>query len=872
MVKSFLSKPFIFSAVAAFPFILLSTQVLTYQGIVQAQTSIPSPTGLNYQCNSQGNQVALSWNQAIGAEYFLVRINDTSNDNSSTVQWGWYVPGTTDVSNDYVAGVTYTTTVIPGKNYIWWVHSQTGYISSDPAYGGFTCTAQQTGPALINVKDYGAKGDGITDDASAIQRAIDQASNSSTVYIPAGTYMLGASAGSPSNFSNGQPMQTALWLKASNVTIKGDGTSTVLKLMPRKKMRVLSITGDSNTIDSIVVDGNKSQRNGTVGYPGGDVVDGLIVGESYRRNLTVKNCEIRNGIETGIGFWQNSYALVQNCYNYDNGTLQAGGSGIDLSGGVSNKAINNRLIGNTYGIWSSFGSNGTEIRNNIIQNNDRSGLALGGYDQSGNDRNFIIDGNTVSGNGKDGFAAVGINYVQGGTFTNNKVIDNYYDGFQIYDTVAGKNSTNWVIENNICSNTGSNTSQMFGIRIIGAAKNITIRNNTCQNNGKSLADQIVVDSQAQVNSDWRSINTISYTAISIPTPTPTPSVAPTPTPTPTPTLIPTPTPTPIPSPPTSLIASCSSSGTTANLSWSQSTSATSYALRVNNLADGWTGTCSSLNGDFCANTTLNTYSFSSKPGVTYSWWVHSLNSSGWSNQANGSNFTCTALTPTPTPTATPTATPISTATPTPTVTPTPTLTPTPTSSPTSTQTIFPTPTPLPTTIPLPSSVPLPSPIVRFQNDPKVYILQPSTNQIKWVPNPNIFNTLGLNWQSIEVLPSAAQSNYQRAKLLRAENDPKVYYITETGLKRHIPNPAVFLSYDNKWSDILTVKPFELSTIPDNVLIRTASDQKVYKLENDAKRWIKTAEIFNRLGYKWNEIAPVNATELESYPLGVPIEY
>lgn len=338
--------------------------------------------------------------------------------------------------------------------------------------------------------------------------------------------MLGTSAGSPSNFSNGKPMQTALWLKANGATIKGDGSTSVLKLMASKKMRILSITGDNSTVDSIVADGNKAQRNGTVAYPDGDVVDGLIVGESYRQHITVKNCEIRNGIETGVGFWQNTYALVDNCYNHDNGTLTAGGSGIDLSGGTANKATNNRLIGNTYGIWSSFGSNGTEIRNNVIQNNDRSGLALGGSDPSGNDKSFIVDGNTISGNGKDGFAAVGVSYVQGGTFTNNKVLDNAYDGFQIYDTVDGKNTTNWTIQNNTCSNTGNNTSQMFGIRIIGAAKNITIKNNICQNNGKSISDQIVIDTKAQANSDWQTANTISYGNTTVTTPnitTPTPS-------------------------------------------------------------------------------------------------------------------------------------------------------------------------------------------------------------------------------------------------------------------------------------------------------------------------------------------------------------
>lgn len=466
------------------------------------------PTGLSYQCNNQGSQVTLSWKAATGAEYYLLRINDTSNDATAT-QWNWYSAGTTDVNNDHVTQVTYTTPIIPGKNYIWWIHSQAGYVSSDAAYSGFTCSAPAVS-LLINVKDYGAKGDGITDDAPAIQTAIEKAGTGSTVYIPAGTYMLGTSAGSPSNFTNGKPMQTALWLKTNGATIKGDGNTTVLKLMANKKMRILSITGDNNTVDSIVADGNKAQRNGTVPYPDGDVVDGLIIGESYRQHITVKNCEIRNSIETGVGFWQNSYATVDNCYNHDNGTLTAGGSGIDLSGGTANKATNNRLIGNTYGVWSSFGSNGTEIRNNIIQNNDRSGLALGGYDPSGNDKNYIIENNTISGNGKDGFAAVGISYVQGGTFTNNKVTDNIFDGFQIYDTEEGKNSTNWTIQNNTCSNTGNNTSQPFGIRIIGSAKNITIKSNICQNNGKSISDQIVIDSKAQVNSDWKTVNTISF--------------------------------------------------------------------------------------------------------------------------------------------------------------------------------------------------------------------------------------------------------------------------------------------------------------------------------------------------------------------------
>ena len=50
----------------------------------------------------------------------------------------------------------------------------------------------KTGGTVYNIMDYGAKGDGVTDDAAAIQTAIDQCSKSGggTVLVPAGrTFM-----------------------------------------------------------------------------------------------------------------------------------------------------------------------------------------------------------------------------------------------------------------------------------------------------------------------------------------------------------------------------------------------------------------------------------------------------------------------------------------------------------------------------------------------------------------------------------------------------------------------------------------------------------------------------------------------------------
>lgn len=44
---------------------------------------------------------------------------------------------------------------------------------------------------FLNVKDFGAVGDGIADDAAAVQSALDKAENGGKVYIPAGNYRIG---------------------------------------------------------------------------------------------------------------------------------------------------------------------------------------------------------------------------------------------------------------------------------------------------------------------------------------------------------------------------------------------------------------------------------------------------------------------------------------------------------------------------------------------------------------------------------------------------------------------------------------------------------------------------------------------------------
>ncbi|AUG75220.1 hypothetical protein CFP65_0241 [Kitasatospora sp. MMS16-BH015] len=71
-----------------------------------------------------------------------------------------------------------------------------------------------TGPDWFNVKDYGAIGDGTTDDTAAVQRALDAAAagGGGTVYFPVGQYRVVPGTGTP-----------ALALKGNGIKLLGAG-------------------------------------------------------------------------------------------------------------------------------------------------------------------------------------------------------------------------------------------------------------------------------------------------------------------------------------------------------------------------------------------------------------------------------------------------------------------------------------------------------------------------------------------------------------------------------------------------------------------------------------------------------------------------
>lgn len=116
-------------------------------------------------------------------------------------------------------------------------------------------------------------------------------------------------------------------------------------------------------------------------------------------------------------------------------------------------------------------------------------------------------------------------------------------------------------------------------------------------------------------------------------------------------------------------------------------------------------------------------------------------------------------------------------------------------------------------------------------------------------------------------------------MIRARGDIDVYIVKYVGVKkfkRLILSPSVFNNYGHlKWSDIRDIDQSVVNAFTTSELVRAVGDEKVYKLypsgDSGQKRWIKTADVFSRLGYDANAIYEINSFDRDSYVTGSDLE-
>jgi hypothetical protein len=197
-----------------------------------------------------------------------------------------------------VTGETYVTSVTP---YNFGTNSGVTLINDVVAKGPW-----------VDVRAFGAKGDGITDDTAAIQAAINSLTSGGTVFFPKGIYLIKRTVGTVEKWG--------IKIAQSNIRMIGDFAtlkrydSDISNIANAYPILFVGVPEDNDAsateniiIENIVFEGNDT-RHSTTGNALADCRTSIFVRNT--KNITIKNCTFNKVDSSAI------YCLAPYTYSY----------------------------------------------------------------------------------------------------------------------------------------------------------------------------------------------------------------------------------------------------------------------------------------------------------------------------------------------------------------------------------------------------------------------------------------------------------------------------------------------------------------------------------------------------------------------------
>lgn len=322
-------------------------------------------------------------------------------------------------------------------------------------------------------QDYGAAGNGTTDDTAAIQAALTAAPLGGIVYLPPGTYATSA----PILI----PPQVTLWGSHSSHI---DSTTCAIKpLVSFSGAAVISVV-DQATGGYSVASNQQSVRMVTLDGSNltGSTIDGILA-TGFVHGVILEDVQVRsmpnhgvNSVSNGSGFaysWRGTRLLVQACLGYgyavggmtDSTWVDCEAIGCQKSGFLlASQPSNTKFIG-CRSEYSSF--NGWEFSGAWTGGTANGGCTLTDCSTDGNNRNGILSTAT----GDSPLSIIGGYYRRDGA--NNVSGGGGYAGIQVTGGTIPIKIVNPTVFPGI-ANTGGVNSPQIGFAVNTSSANVTV--------------------------------------------------------------------------------------------------------------------------------------------------------------------------------------------------------------------------------------------------------------------------------------------------------------------------------------------------------------------------------------------------------------
>lgn len=333
--------------------------------------------------------------------------------------------------------------------------------------------AGQGTESVMDVRDFGAVGDGRTDDTQALKAAIE-AGAGKEVYIPSGTYMISSKIYIP-----------------ESTRIVGDGESTVLMAAPgmARGMDLLKIYQASGIqIEQISFSGNSGvNKRGNV-Y---NTQDGIhLLDIWYATDVTISNCSFRDNIYAAIRcVGSSNVSVFESAFqDVDCGLITLGSDDIsDIT--VHGCTFDGHEKSEPVSFFATAKHSNITITDNVMSNKrDGSGVL---FSSRGSHENILVTGNQISGTA----TGISADHVTSGIISGN-VIGDTTGGYGIVltdcadirvednsmsrvmlDGIRLTSCRDVVVSGNLVNSAGLKNKDFLGIRIKGACENLVLQHN-----------------------------------------------------------------------------------------------------------------------------------------------------------------------------------------------------------------------------------------------------------------------------------------------------------------------------------------------------------------------------------------------------------